>query len=92
MTKRMLIDATGRCASPVRHLVGPRLVYDRLVGLAAFTGAHGSAGDRRTVIEAVEDGWWYCSPLPDGSQIGAFMTDGDLLPTGQAGKGKRGHP
>jgi flavin-dependent dehydrogenase len=83
---RMLVDAAGRCASPVRHLVGHRLVYDRLVGLVAFTGAHRSAGDRRTLIEAVEDGWWYCSPLPTGSQIGAFMTDGDLLPAGQAAR------
>lgn len=81
---RMLVDATGRCASPVRHLVGHRLVYDRLVGLVGFTCGQSYASDRRTLIEAVEGGWWYSSPLPNGGQIGAFMTDGDLLPIGQA--------
>jgi flavin-dependent dehydrogenase len=83
---RMLVDATGRYASPVRRLAGRRLMYDQLVGLAAFTDTHGHTGDRRTLIEAVETGWWYCSPLPDGSQLGVFMSDGDLLPTGQAAR------
>ena len=37
--------------------------------------------DRRTLVEAVETGWWYTAPLPDGRRIAAFMTDGDLVPS-----------
>jgi len=29
-------------------------------------------------IEAVEDGWWYTAPLPEGQRILAFHTDMDL--------------
>jgi flavin-dependent dehydrogenase len=83
---RMLVDATGRCASPIRRLTGPRIVYDRLVGLVGFTSKQRSISDQRTLIEAVEEGWWYCSPLPDGSQVGVFMSDGDLLPRGDAAR------
>jgi flavin-dependent dehydrogenase len=82
----MLVDAAGRSASPARHLAGRRIVSDRLVGLVGFTGAEGYAGDRRTVIEAVECGWWYSAPLPDGNQVAVFMSDGDLLPAGQAAR------
>jgi hypothetical protein len=37
--------------------------------------------DSTTLVESVEDGWWYTSPLPAGRRIAAFLTDGDLLPT-----------
>ena len=44
--------------------------------------------DRRTLVEAVETGWWYTAPLPDGRRIAAFMTDGDLVPSGVGSQGK----
>ena len=80
----LLVDATGRFASPARRLGGHRIVYDRLVGLLGFTSAGENAGDRRTLVEAIEGGWWYSAPLPDGRQVSAFMTDADLVPTGPA--------
>jgi flavin-dependent dehydrogenase len=80
----LLVDATGRSASPARHLAGHRIVCDRLVGLVGFVSGGGHTRDRRTLIEAVECGWWYSAPLPDTRQVAAFMTDADLLPTGQA--------
>jgi flavin-dependent dehydrogenase len=73
-------------APPVRHLAGHRIVYDRLVGLVWFVSGCGHTSDRCTLIEAVECGWWYSAPLPDGCQVGAFMTDADLLPAGQAAR------
>ena len=81
---RVLIDATGRAASPIRRLGGGRIVHDRLAGLVAFvrTERDGSWDDQRTLIEATEDGWWYTAPLPGSRQVAAFMTDADLLPTG----------
>jgi len=78
----LLVDATGRSASPARRLAGHRLIYDRLAGLVAFVPAAEQTGDRRTLVEAVECGWWYSAPLPDGRQVAAFMTDADLLPAG----------
>jgi hypothetical protein len=76
----LLVDATGRSASPARHLAGHHIVYDRLVGLVGFVSGGGHTSDRRSLIEAVECGWWYSAPLPNGRQVGAFMTDADLLP------------
>ena len=35
-------------------------------------------GSGLTVVEAVEDGWWYTAPLPDGRRVLAFFTDADL--------------
>jgi flavin-dependent dehydrogenase len=82
----LLVDATGKSASPARRLGGHRIVYDRLVGLVGFASGSNLTGDRRALIEAVERGWWYSALLPDGRQVGAFMTDADLLPAGQAAR------
>jgi flavin-dependent dehydrogenase len=38
--------------------------------------------DRRTIIESVECGWWYSSPLPDGQFLVTLFTDADLIPAG----------
>ena len=83
---RILVDATGRSASPARQLAGHRIVFDRLVGLVGVIPACAASRcpDRRTLVEAVETGWWYTAPLPDGRRIAAFMTDGDLVPSSAA--------
>ena len=31
------------------------------------------------LLEAIEDGWWYSVPLPDGRVVAVCMTDADLL-------------
>jgi flavin-dependent dehydrogenase len=81
-----LIDATGRAASPARRLGGGRVVLDRLVGLVAMISPDPSTPcpDRRLLVEAVADGWWYAAPLPDAQRLLlAFFTDADLLPRGR---------
>jgi flavin-dependent dehydrogenase len=84
----ILVDATGRSATLARRLGGTRVVQDRLVGLVRFFPA--PAGDRdvdrRTLIEAVDSGWWYSAPLPEGQHVAAFMTDSDLLPPSRAAR------
>ena len=82
----LVVDATGRSASPARRLGGHRIVYDRLIGLVGFIPAADLNGDRRTLVEAIECGWWYSAPLPDGQHVAALMTDADLLPLGQAAR------
>jgi flavin-dependent dehydrogenase len=76
------VDATGRGAAFVRRLGVPRQHCDRLVGILGVVTPRAGAGsaDRRTLVEAVEDGWWYTARLPEGRHIAAFMTDADLLP------------
>ena len=37
-----------------------------------------TAIDDATLIEAVEDGWWYSAVLPDSRLVLAYMTDADL--------------
>jgi len=85
----VLVDATGRSAAPARRLGGSRITHDRLIGLVGLISApvDGDCRDRRTLIEAVECGWWYSALLPDGRHVAAFMTDADLLPPGSVARG-----
>jgi flavin-dependent dehydrogenase len=73
------IDAGGRAAPFARRLGAKRRASDRLVcgwvhGRARPTGR----GAGLTTVEAVEDGWWYTSPLPKERRVLAFLTDADL--------------
>src|SRR5262249_5330299 len=64
-----------------RHLGMKRRVLDRQVGIFAFyapEGAEPALRDRRTLIEAAEDGWFYASALPAGRAVVVFFTDSDL--------------
>jgi flavin-dependent dehydrogenase len=82
---RFLIDASGRGAPATAFAMPERqwLKCDRLVGLM---GRLEPAGEEHgeLLIEAVEQGWWYSVPLPDGSLLAALMTDTDLLPSGES--------
>jgi flavin-dependent dehydrogenase len=69
-----VVDATGR-SSPVGRWLGARTeVHDRLVALVGFA-AGPSTEDRRALIEATPEGWWYSGLLPDGRLVLAFHTD-----------------
>jgi flavin-dependent dehydrogenase len=74
-----LVEATGRSAPPVLRATGTRNVYDRLVGVVTFLEMNGSATgrDRRTLVEASENGWWYSALLPQDRLVAAYMTDAD---------------
>lgn len=74
------VDASGRTAALVRGSGSRREHLDRLVGVVGLlaTGDPGGDADTRTVVEAVEDGWWYSALVPDGRLVVAFMTDGDI--------------
>jgi flavin-dependent dehydrogenase len=80
-----VVDATGRAARLARGLGARRVLYDRLVGVAAYfeTGS-GDGGDSFTLVEAVAEGWWYSARLPGGKLVAVYMTDGDLLDAGAA--------
>ena len=73
--------------APVRQ---PARRRDRLIALAGLFSSQAAEGvharDRRTLVEAIECGWWYTALLPGGSRIATFLTDADLLPSGTRGQ------
>jgi flavin-dependent dehydrogenase len=73
---RWLVDATGRKAFLARKLGCRAKVVDRLIGATALLPRSGNA--QWTLIEAVENGWWYSAPLPGARTVFAYMTDSDL--------------
>jgi flavin-dependent dehydrogenase len=73
---RQLVDATGRKATIARRLGCGVQAVDRLVGAVAVLPR--SEAELWTLIEAVENGWWYSAPLPRDRTVFAYMTDSDL--------------
>ena len=73
---RMLVDATGRKATLASRLGGRADVADRLIGAVSFSDKSEIA--QWTLVEAVENGWWYSAPLPGAGMVFAYMTDSDL--------------
>jgi flavin-dependent dehydrogenase len=76
-----VIDASGRTATVARWRGARRRLHDRLVGVVGLLATADPRGDpdSRTIVEAVEHGWWYSAPIPDGRLVVAFMSDGDIV-------------
>lgn len=85
LSSRWLIDATGRrCAVARRHGAGRRAL-DRTIAVVGRLEARSSSAATdtmaRTLVEAVPDGWWYCTLVPGARQVAAYVSDRDLLPS-----------
>ena len=76
LSGQVLVDATGRKALLASRMGGRADVADRLIGAVSFSD--NSEIGQWTLIEAVEDGWWYSVPLPGVGMVFAYMTDADL--------------
>lgn len=79
-----LIDCTGRKSWLARREGVKRESYDRLMAFVALFARDTSTGfeadcDSTTLIESVEDGWWYTALLPSGHRVVVFFTDAGLL-------------
>lgn len=77
---RVLVDASGRRAVLASRLGVARRRVDNLAALAVRVEASAHkplAG--RTLVEAIRHGWWYASPLPDGTAIVMLMSDHDVI-------------
>jgi flavin-dependent dehydrogenase len=90
ISANFLIDAAGRPGWPGRQAY-PRRVHDRLVAFAGNfdNSLDESDSDRRMLIEAVSDGWWYCAPVPGKRMVAVFFTDSDLGIAGRRGSARR---
>jgi flavin-dependent dehydrogenase len=78
---RFLVDATGRSGSSWLSQLSPRVVLDRLIGVV-WTGKRRSESPY-TVVESVDEGWFYSADLPRGRATVAYMTDSDLYRQGR---------
>ena len=75
-----VIDATGRSSWLARRLGVSRQMTDRLTGLFTVVPAESSTGKIAcSLVEAVPDGWWYTSRLPEGSTVVGLLTDSDQI-------------
>ena len=78
---KYVIDATGRHAAYARTQGARAIAEDTLTGLVAvFDG--GQDKQTATLVEAVEDGWWYSARLPENRIVVALMTDADIIRAG----------
>lgn len=78
---RYVIDAAGRHAAFARTRGAHAVADDTLTGLVSvFEGSHDTRS--ATLVEAVEDGWWYSAQLPEDKLVVAFMTDADIIRAG----------
>lgn len=73
ITTRFVIDATGRSAAVAARLGARRRHQDRTV--AELRHYRSPAADRRTVIAAVADGWWYSIGSDSGRRVVGRILD-----------------
>jgi 2-polyprenyl-6-methoxyphenol hydroxylase-like FAD-dependent oxidoreductase len=78
-----LVEASGRGAGLARRLGARRILFDRLVGVAASQLLLLSV-ERHLLVEACSDGWWSSAPAGAGQLVTTLMSDSDLI--GGAGR------
>lgn len=83
---RFIVDASGR-ARVVARLLGVQTgAYDRLVAVVGVFAPRDDAHDHdsRTLVEAVQNGWWYAGLLRDKHLVVAYLSDADRVATARA--------
>ena len=72
-----VIDASGGGRAVCRRLGVEEVRYDKLAASIGIYACN-DVQDHRTMVEAVRDGWWYSSGLPNGRRAAMFFSDSDL--------------
>ena len=74
-----LMDCTGRRSWVARREKIKRRAYDSLTAFVMlFTENHentGSDRDTLTLVESVEEGWWYTARIPNSRRVVVYLTD-----------------
>jgi flavin-dependent dehydrogenase/DNA-binding beta-propeller fold protein YncE len=74
-----LVDATGRNSSLARMLGIQRKSLDHLIGMVGYSQRPSEVpSDAVTLVESVEEGWWYSACLPHDRMVAIYLTDADL--------------
>lgn len=78
-----VVDATGRAAVVGRSRTSLERA-DQLIGVVGFpTRVHTDVqATQATLVEAVNDGWWYAALLASQRMVLVYFSDPDLLPQG----------
>ncbi len=83
LSARYVVDATGAKAAFARCLGVQSKFLDRVSFVYGFFDtSNAKSALRLTMLEAVEQGWWYAAQLPNQRLAVAFATDADLLRAG----------
>jgi len=77
---KVVVDATGRNAVIAKQLGARPVVYDELIGMFGRVSPR-PPRNNLVLIESLHDGWWYSAGLADGTVIGTFFTDPELIDT-----------
>lgn len=75
-----VVDATGTTAFLAKGLGAKKLILDQLICVAGFfTLERNKDFVSLTVLEAVEQGWWYAAKLPENRVIVMFASDLEII-------------
>lgn len=75
---RFVVDATGKSAKIARRLGATRHVDDTLTAVSAIIPTPSTLNDL-TLIEAVDNGWWYGAKLDECTSLVAFCSDSAII-------------
>ncbi|WNJ17561.1 NAD(P)/FAD-dependent oxidoreductase [Pontibacter sp. G13] len=78
---RFVIDASGAKARFAHALGIEKEIHDQLFALIRLSRLDGGKPTRRVQIEAVPQGWWYHTALPNDRVITMFVTQREQLQT-----------
>ena len=81
-TSDWIVDASGRAGAAVGRMGVSAQRFDEQLALVAVVPDEG--GERVTIVESVELGWWYTAPLPQGDRVVGLITDADLVRSDRA--------
>jgi flavin-dependent dehydrogenase len=76
----VIVDATGRAATFSRSQGAKIFADDRQIAVAVFANDSNDGINTRSLVETVEIGWWYHTPLGPTRSIFMLVTDANLLP------------
>ncbi|HTU45744.1 MAG TPA: tryptophan 7-halogenase [Bryobacteraceae bacterium] len=81
LAARFVVDATGAGSVFARHAGSYRLFLDHLVFVYGFfeSPVDSARCSKPTMLEAVQDGWWYFAGLPERRVAVAIATDPEII-------------
>lgn len=74
LNARFVIDASGASSRFARSQGVSRMAEDHLLAGFAYFRRPSEWQDNTSLIEAVEDGWWYSAPIPGDRLVAMFLT------------------
>jgi flavin-dependent dehydrogenase len=77
---KYLVDASGRQSHVCRKIGASFTKHDDLVAVGAFLyNQEAKIIENETLLETVEDGWWYYAALPSNQIVVSLFTDAEII-------------